>query len=98
MAKKKKGDYNNFKEGACVACGVSGDVATLDVDHFKTRGSRPDLVNDPRNCLTLCRWCHHNKGTRGADSFVKDCDNVINWLVRNGWEYDEFSGKWVLKE
>ena len=99
MAKKKKGDYNKFKESACVACGVSGDVATLDIDHFKTRGSRPDLVNDSRNCLTLCRFCHHVKGTIGADSFVRiSSRRLYDWLKRNGWEYDDFSCKWFLGE
>lgn len=41
-------------------CDVCGGKAT-DIDHIKTRGSRPDLRYELSNLRWICRNCHNNK-------------------------------------
>jgi 5-methylcytosine-specific restriction endonuclease McrA len=62
----------------------------LDIDHVKTFASGGS--DDAFNCMTLCRFCHIEKGSTGLVSFSKKNSNVHNWLIKNGWEL--VSGKW----
>lgn len=88
--------YNQFKEKFCVACGHSGDFYPLDIDHIKTRGARKDLINDERNCITLCRKCHTEKHVIGVYTFVKKHKSVKNWMKKKGWEICPVAKKWFL--
>jgi len=45
----------------CVDCKATG---SLDIDHIKTRGSRPDLKYDLKNLTYKCRLCHIKKTNR----------------------------------
>ena len=94
--KRKPEKYNKFKLKYCVACGHSGSFYPLDIDHVITFKSHPELANDPRNCLTLCRACHTSKGQKGLSYIVDNSATVKRWLLSHGWYFDEFLKKWRL--
>ncbi len=55
-------DYRGFY--TCERCGIQ--TKSIDVDHIKTKGSRPDLRYVTSNKRLLCRSCHisrHNTHT-----------------------------------
>jgi 5-methylcytosine-specific restriction endonuclease McrA len=91
---KNVNNYNQFKELHCVVCGHSGDEFNpLDVDHIKTRGSGGRDVD--WNCWTQCRRHHIEKGQIGLIKFAERWPRAKEWLVKNGWEIDEYTGKWT---
>jgi len=53
----------------CMNCGVSGDYATLQVDHVLPRHSHPELALDWNNLQVLCRDCNMGKGRRDETDF-----------------------------
>lgn len=89
-------EYRKYLKDNCQACGHNGSLFPLDPDHWITRGARPDLLNDERNIITLCRKCHSNKGQIGRRSFIKRFPILINVLENNGFEYDEYMDDWYL--
>lgn len=88
--KRKPDEYNEHKEDNCVACGDHWPM--LDIDHVKTIGSGG--TNDPWNCMTLCRFCHIKKDQKGIVWMTNTFPNYKNWLIKNGWEFDKYLGKW----
>ena len=42
--------------GQCVLCGVTRE---LELHHINSRGK--DLTDNPKNCVMLCRECHHGR-------------------------------------
>jgi hypothetical protein len=90
---QKVKSYNKFKQSHCVACGHSGnEFNPLDVDHIKTQGSGGH--DAAYNCWTLCRTHHIEKGL-GLKKFSDRWPKAKEWLIKNGWEYDEFLMKWI---
>jgi hypothetical protein len=86
-------EYNKFKKEYCTVCGSSQN---LDAHHVKSQKARPDLINAESNVLTLCRKHHSEIHTIGLNSFIAKYMVVYIWLKNNGWQYDDFSGKWYL--
>lgn len=87
--KRNPKEYNKHKKEWCECCG--GTWPMLDIDHVKTFGSGGS--NEAYNCMTLCRFCHIEKGSIGLVSFAKKYPTVKNWLISNQWEF--ISGKWL---
>jgi len=81
--------YNIHKKDRCAVC--DGDWPMLDVDHVKTFASGG--TDEAYNCMTLCRFCHIQKGTIGTVSMSKKYPRYHNWLIENGWEF--VMGKWL---
>lgn len=89
--KKRAKEYQQHLKDKCV---INKDcLGQLDPDHFKTLGSGGS--DCAKNILTLCRKHHVEKGQLGATTFAEKYVNVKIWLTENGWEFDEFRGKWI---
>ena len=67
----------------------------LDTDrhHFKTRGSGG--TDDEWNILFVCRIHHIEIHKIGNNSFVEKYPEVKDWLLKSGWNFNEFKKKWV---
>lgn len=50
---------NEYGLWDCEDCGIS--LSSPDVHHLKSRGSRADLVYDPKNLVILCRPDHQRR-------------------------------------
>lgn len=85
MAKKKS--YTN-KEGFCILCGTKG----VDIHHIKTRGSGGS--DEYWNMVELCHPHHQELHTMGNLQFSKEYGEYEFWLIKNGWEICELTGKW----
>ena len=91
-------NYRQHMTDRCLACGTMGsDYNPLDPAHWLTKGSRPDLRDDPRNIMTLCRNCHMYEQEGNRINFAKKYPSVAKWLKDKGWELDKNFGKWILK-
>jgi len=51
-----------LSNGKCELCGVSGNIAVLNVDHIKPRGRYPEFRYKLSNLQVLCATCNHGKG------------------------------------
>lgn len=51
----------------CGACGRSGRIAVLQVDHIKPRSKYPELELDPNNLQVLCDRCNCGKSNEYED-------------------------------
>jgi 5-methylcytosine-specific restriction endonuclease McrA len=47
--------------GGWICSDCKRETMNPDLDHIKTRGSRPDLVFDESNLRIVCRSCHQLK-------------------------------------
>lgn len=45
--------------GCCVVCG--SDSPMVQIAHIRSRGSRPDLLNEITNLALLCWSCHQTR-------------------------------------
>jgi hypothetical protein len=86
---------NYMSEKPCCACGLwrEGEVT---YHHIYTRKSRPDLKEEKWNLMPLCHYDHitvHQKGL----GYLSKIRSVKDWLIKNGWQYESFSGKWLHK-
>lgn len=86
--------YNKFKKEYCEACGTDGSFYPLDIDHLLPQKSRPELINEEANCITLCRAHHTMKGMKGLGYMANTYPRVKKFLIENGWEFCELSNKW----
>ena len=71
---KRAQEYNEWRINVAIPylnqkfghkCNRCGRTSNLDVDHIKTRGSRPDLKMELTNLQWLCRSCHIAKTQLG---------------------------------
>lgn len=72
----------------CVVCGS----VPSDVDHIKTRGSGGD--DSEANCWPLCRGHHIEKHKIGLNSFAEKYQSAREGLLKKGWFYDYYLGRW----
>jgi hypothetical protein len=77
----------------CTACGTSAVDVTY--HHILTRKTRPDLKEAEFNKIPLCFTHHGEVHQIGMSAFAKRWGRVDKWLIKNGWEFDEFLRKWV---
>lgn len=84
--------YHAHLESACIVCGHAGDSFNpIEIDHIKTRGSGGS--DESFNVWTLCRT-HHVEKHYSLNRFVLRWPKARAWLIKNGWEFDEFLQKW----
>jgi hypothetical protein len=88
--------YSKFKQKYCLVCGHDGSYHPLDPDHVATQKARPDLIDNPKNIMTLCRLHHTMKGAKGISFMCEKFPVYKQWLLDNGWTFDEFDKKWRL--
>lgn len=74
----------------CVACGRVTENGNA-LHHILTRKAFSEFQNEPWNTLPLCFFCHE-KIHRGMNKFVNENPRVKEWLVNNGWQYNDFNG------
>ena len=72
----------------CIICGAQGEK-----HHFKSRGSGG--TDDEWNIMPLSRGHHVEFHKLGATTFVNKYPQAKEWLIKNGWEFNEFKKKWV---
>lgn len=88
MAKKK----NYQSHLPCLACGtVSADRCF----HHVIARKRTKPIDESWNLMSLCQAHHNQVHQIGLTSFAENHPFIKQWLVLNGWEFDEFRGKWV---
>lgn len=84
------------KKERCLVCGHDGSYQPLDYEHVLTRGSHPELKDEPRNIMVLCRRCHILKGNKGVKFMADHFPQYKSWLISNGWYICELTNKWRL--
>lgn len=94
----QKSNYKDIPKVRCEACFHDGSFYPLDYEHVLTRKARPDLENDPRNVMVVCRKCHQEKGSKGISHMANKYPSYHRWLLVNGWEFCELYKKWRLYE
>lgn len=75
----------------CLIC----RLRDADNHHVKSRGSGGS--DDPFNLVPLCRKHHTEIHQIGTGTFSDKYDVFKNWLLSNGWEYNELIKKWRHK-
>jgi hypothetical protein len=80
---------DQIRQKPCLICHAS----PVEVHHLKTRGSfGSDVI---WNLIPACRACHtlfHKKGISFmADKFI----HFKEWLLKNGWEFNELLGRYT---
>ncbi len=85
--KKLMNSYHSTEE--CVICGLSATPA-----HIKGVGAGGDDVK--QNMAPLCGKHHTEQGSTGMKSFANKYKSFKEWLLNNGWQFDEFIQKWRL--
>lgn len=73
----------------CISC----KQQATENHHVKTRGSGG--TDAEFNLMTLCRSCHTEVHKIGMTKFAIKHDEAHNWLIRNGWQFNEFKKKWT---
>lgn len=73
----------------CIVCKNSES----DKHHFKTRGSGG--TDDEWNLMYLCRIHHVQIHQIGNNKFVEKYLAVRQWLLENGWNFNEVRKKWT---
>lgn len=89
--KRNAKDYAHLKSDRCeigYEC-----LGPLDPDHVKTLASGG--ANKDFNIMTLCRKHHQEKGQKGIIHMAEKYYQYKLWLIRNGWEFEEFKRKWT---
>lgn len=87
MSKRK---YQTFKP--CAATGYIQEGGNI-LHHVKTRGSGG--VDDLFNMMPLTTEMHHLVHQVGLNRFAETYPGVKDWLLENGWEFDETIGRWM---
>lgn len=76
-------------EAFCIVTGKQG----CDLHHIKTRGSGG--TDDEWNLIPISRTLHQRWHHRGTQYMVKGYPAIRNWMIKNGWKFDIYSGKWL---
>ena len=46
-------------------------VEPMTIDHYLSRGRRPDLSYDPSNFVVVCYQCNSEKGSLSGDEYIE---------------------------
>ena len=76
-----------YHERICLLCSRPATPA-----HIKGRGAGGDDFQD--NIAPLCGIHHTEQGTIGMTTFSKKYSAFKNWLLSNGWEFNDLLQKW----
>jgi hypothetical protein len=85
----------NFRsEEACTACGIYGENAIC-YHHIYSRKAFPEYTNAKFNKMPLCLKHHNEVHSSGLRSFAVKYPAVRLFLEVNGYEFNDFLGKWT---
>lgn len=76
-----------YHDKQCILCPNAATPA-----HIKGRGAHGDDVK--KNICRLCGIHHTEQGAIGMTTFSKKYPVFHQWLVENGWVFNDFMGKW----
>lgn len=76
-----------YHDEQCILCANPATPA-----HIKGRGAFGDDVES--NMAPLCGQHHTTQGLRGMNTFANENPKFKEWLINNGWQFDEFVKKW----
>ena len=62
--------------------------------HVLGRKTRPDLIDEPWNKMPVSREIHQFLHQHGMNRSAKLFRGVKEWLIKNGWYYDDVMLKW----
>lgn len=89
---KNRALLDSYHARRCIICGRQG----CDPCHLISVGSGgPDKS---WNVFAACRVHHSEQHTIGINKFAEKYWQFRNWLMANGWEYDESRNKWAHSE
>jgi len=74
--------YSRFRGAECAWCGSTNKVEWA---HYLPQGKYPELRNDPRNGVTLCRNCHivlGHFGDRACRVYNPDLPKIMTFTNR----------------
>lgn len=80
-------------EEPCIVCGTLSFQRTY--HHIYTRKARPALSEKSFNLVPVCFVDHAKFHAKGMNYMAEKYPSVKNWLLANGWELDDFLGKWI---
>lgn len=84
----------NYKSNSpCLICGHCEDGGVV-LHHLIAR-KRIAPIDEAWNLLSVCQAHHNEVHQIGLTAFAKKYPMVEEWLIYNGWELDEFRGKWI---
>lgn len=91
MAHRVRSQVLERDDYQCQDCGAPA----TDVHHIVGR-SRDPRTNDPRNLISLCRWCHElrDKGA-GAHTTAARIRHLGMLRERHGYEYEDLGEPWL---
>ena len=78
----------------CTSCGRSGEPDGNALHHIYGRKAH-GVIDEPWNLMPLCFKCHRDCHDMPFAEFAEKNIWVQHFLVHNGWEKDEFLGKWI---
>ena len=92
MEKDKKLITELTQKSKCVICNRPYPECCL--HHVASKGSC--TLGDVReNLMPLCQNHHNEVHQKGLTFFSMRYISVHNWLNNNGWEFSEYTGKWL---
>lgn len=68
----RKAFLDKQTEFRCFYCGLPLERNKVEVDHYKPRGSHPELRYELSNLVACCWSCNGKKGSTDGDIFVKE--------------------------
>jgi len=80
-----------YRGRPCLVCGSTDD--SVAGDHIKSFGSGGECCHE--NMWAMCFDHHREKHDIGLTLFVERYPDLKGHLKSKGWDYDEFSGKWI---
>lgn len=66
----------------CYWCGANECNIAIDGHHVYRRGSHPNLAEEPRNIMLLCRTCHMR--TENDNEFYERLQGI--WCANTAWK------------
>ena len=78
--------------GEHVTCIVTGAPGS-DLHHLKTRASGG--TDDEYNLIPLSHMLHVQLHSKGLNYMADKFPAIHGWLVQHGWEWDEYSKRWI---
>ncbi len=83
---------DSVRNSLCIFC----KSQETEVHHLKTKGSFGSDVE--WNLIPACRSCHTKIHKKGISFMADTFANFKEWLLKNGWTFNEFNQKWAHYE
>ena len=81
---------NSYRNMSCIVC---ESVYQIVAHHIKTRGSGEGDYKE--NLIPVCFTCHRLFNDKGLVYMAEKHGEVSDFLINNGYEFDNFSQKWI---